>query len=622
MKKTSVISVALATSVAALVFALPASGQNGPESLLPSDFKDPAAPPPAAPPPPTSSGPDQPSTPSQGSSGGERSNPRNSSPGKKSASGSTGSSSVIVSSKTETKPGETESGEPQEYVLRFDVPPSARRSLKQVGLFSSSRGGFPETAFGGTPGSSLINVIRKTQGPLASRWGTIMGRRLLASRANTPEGISGADWAAERAWLLLRMGDADTARQLLQQVDSGSYSKRLYEVAMPVYLANADLSGFCPLSEGGKSQVDDAAWNMSQVICASLAGEQGRATALLNQARKKKTMVGIDLLLAEKAVGAGMNGRRSVKIEWDKVGGFNAWRFGLALATGVEPPAKLYQQGGRHVDAWRAQLPMLAARNKILSAENGAALGVVSNAALVDLYGQAFEDEETPEAMKTRAEQLQLAYVAGSDSERLTAIRSIWDGGSSEFEKQAALVLTARAAALVSPSSASGADADRLIASMMSAGLDNQAAEWGNVVASGSPGWAQLVTGAPELGKPVSYGSLDDFYDDDQSENGRRSAFLLAGLAGLGRLEPGADKDFAEKLDIDWAATDVWTNAVDAAASRGEAGTVGLLALAALQGNSWKKVLPVHMFHMIAAMKSVGLEAEARMIAAEAVVNG
>ena len=47
-----------------------------------------------------------------------------------------------------------------------------------------------------------------------------MGRRLLISRTNTPKGVNGADWTAERAWLLLRMGDSVSARHLIQEVDA------------------------------------------------------------------------------------------------------------------------------------------------------------------------------------------------------------------------------------------------------------------------------------------------------------------------------------------------------------------------------------------------------------------
>ncbi len=621
-KKNIILSIGAAASLSALIYSFPAVGQKGPESLLPSDFRQPPTPPsPTAATPPAST-PGSEGTPEATKNANGSGTVRHS-PKKSSAAGSTSSASGSTTSTVDTaKPGEAETGEPQEYVLRFDVPPSARRSLKQVGVFSAVKGAFAEAAFGSTDGGFLMQALRATHGPLASRWGTIIGRRLLAGRSNTPVGVDGADWVAERAWLLLRMGDADGARQLIQQVDVGSYSKRLHEVAMPVYLANADLSGICPIVESGSRDQTDGTWQLGRAICASLAGEQGQASSLLNQARKKKYLVGIDYLLAEKAVGAGMNGRRTVKIEWSKVKGFNAWRFGLAQATGMEPPATLYAQAGRHVDAWRAQLPAIPAGGRLASADTAAGLGVISNAAIVDLYSQALDAEDSSEEAKERAEKLQATYTAKDDNTRIAALNNIWQSADGDLAKSGAYVLTARAASLVSPGTGSATDADGIVASLMSAGLDNQAAAWGSHVASGSSAWAQLVTGAPELGKPIAYGGLDDFYDNDQSENAHRSALLVASLAGLDRLEDGAEKDFADKLEIDLHKNSEWASAIDAAAARGESGTVMLLSMAALQGTSWKKIPSEHVFHIVSGLFNVGMEAEARMIAAEAVVSG
>ena len=125
---------------------------------------------------------------------------------------------------------EEEDEEEEELVIRYDVPPAARRSLSAVGIISNASGGFPAESFGALNGTFLNQVVNRTTGPIASRWGTILGRRLLISRTNTPKGVNGADWTAERAWLLLRMGDSVSARHLIQEVDAGNYTKRMHEV--------------------------------------------------------------------------------------------------------------------------------------------------------------------------------------------------------------------------------------------------------------------------------------------------------------------------------------------------------------------------------------------------------
>jgi hypothetical protein len=597
--------VVASASLAALGVALPVLGQQGPESLLPPGFGDPP-PPPSQPEQPKNAG-DQPSA----------SAPANSAP----RSSSRSSSSISAGTASEKKDGE-EGEDEEETVIRYDVPPTSRRSLKQIGLISDGSGGFPADAFGATDGKFLSNVLRNTHGPLASRWGMIMTRRLLASRTTTPENVDGADWTAERSWLLLRMGEALVARQLVQQVDSDRFSKRLHEVAMPVFLANGDLAAMCPNAETAAKETSAPTWRLAIPICASLAGEQGRATSLLNQARNRQWAKGIDLLLSEKAIGAGTNGRRAVTVKWDKVVSFNAWRHGISVAVGLEPPERLYDLMGRHMDGWRAQLPMLSSKTKLEVAPQAAALGALSNREMVDIYAAAADDPDIADDDKERTDILRNAYVVGDDAGRVAAMRTLWDGAKNPDELHGMLVLTARAAALIAPGSVSGADADRVIASMMTAGFDNQAVNWGSKVEQGSLGWALLATGAPGWEGTVDYGALDDFQDNDQSENYQKTALLAAGLGGLGRSTPEAVSEMAEAIERNITKQSAWSRAIGAAAARKESGTVVLLAAAGLQARDWRKVPPHHLYHIVKALNAVGLGAEARMIAAEAVSFG
>jgi hypothetical protein len=580
----------LVASALVLVFSLPALGQQGPESLLPEGFGDPAPPP----------------TPVTG---------RPAPNGTGSPLGATSATSVT---EDESATDEEDAEEP-ELAIRFDVPPSARQSLNDIGILSEASGGFPANSFGRLDGAFLNQILKRTTGPIASRWGTIMARRLLASRTNTPAGVNGADWTAERAWLLLRMGDSVVARNLVQQVDGADYTKRLHEVAMQAYLANGDLAGMCPISESGARLVNNGRWKMTRAICASLAGEQGNATALINQGRYQGWVRGVDYLLAEKAVGAGMNGRRSVTIEWENVEGMNPWRFGLSAAVGLEPPESLFAGTGRQIDGWRVQLPMFTPTIRVKYASNAAALGILSNRNIVDLYAQVLADPDAPDAARAQAESLGNAYSASDADAKVAAMTSLWTTAAAGADYQASLVMTARAAALIAPDRDHQAEADQLIASMLTAGLDRSAARWIDVVADGSLGWALLTLAAPGRVTAADYGSLDDFFGNDDSTDGHKSRLLLAGLSGLGRIESDARADFASDLKINIARQTAWSKAISAAAERGEQGTVALMAMAALQAPSWSAVPANHLYYIVRSLRQVGLEAEARMIAAEAV---
>ena len=48
-------------------------------------------------------------------------------------------------------------------------------------------------------------------------------------------------------------------------------------------------------------------------------------------------------------------------------------------------------------------------------------------------------------------------------------------------------------------------------------------------------------------------------------------------------------------------------------------GTVAILCAAGLQANNWSDIPPEHLYRIVRALRLVGLEPEARMIAAEAV---
>ena len=180
------------------------------------------------------------------------------------------------------------------------------------------------------------------------------------------------------------------------------------------------------------------------------------------------------------------------------------------------------------------------------------------------------------------------------------------------------LVLTARAAALV-PVTSGNADAASLIASMLAAGLDRTAAHWRGTVDKGGDGWAMIALSDPDAIGSVGYGDLAGYAGSGNAALKQR--LLFAGLAGLGRLAPADIERAAEKLDVKIGAENAWTRALDRAARDGQPGTVVLLAAVGMQTPSWHGVPPEALYRIVGALRSVGLEGDARMIAAEAIAR-
>jgi len=587
----------------ALALALPVVAQETPESLLPPGFGDaPATPPPAQPsrPAPGAPAPNMPATATPILP-----------PGFPVAAVDAGDNAA------EPMRDEEVAAEKAKY----DLPANAHRSLDRVGPLTPQQLGMEPDAFGGQQGRFLATLMKQTRAPITSRWASILLRRALLSATDTPKDIDGADWVAERAWLLLRMGEADSARLLVQSVDSDRFSPRLYAVAMQTYLATADPAGLCPLSAGALRVSKEPAWTMTQAICPALSGDQGSASGALNQAQRRGQARGIDYRLAEKVVGTGFNARRSVKIEWDAVDRLTAWRFGLATALNVEIPSDLYATAGSHVRAWEARAPALSAARRLPGVETAARLGVFSNQALVGFYGQLNADGDAPGNVADRLEALRAAYSGASGDERLQAMRTVWQNAAKpDF---VGLIATARAAAALPVSGLSARDAAGLVAAMFTAGYDRSAAQWSRVAgqADGDGAgdlWALLAVGAPSPVVEINASRVSSFAKEADP---RKAQMLIAALTGLSRIGGQEGASLAQDNGFNLGAASQWSRAIDAAAGRGEKATVALLAAVGMQTADWGRLPPVHLYHIVAALHRVGLDPEARMIAAEAMTR-
>jgi hypothetical protein len=597
-------SLPAALLVAASAVALwPAVAQRGPESILPPGFGDPE---------PANSSRPAPDRPSRPPSGDLIPDVQLNVPGSPASPTQSGAQTDIIGDLIE----DTGNNSTAVVAAPMDLPAQARRSLDRVGVATADDTGFAPNAYGASDGRFLGTMMQRMNAPIASRWMSITLRRALLAQSDIPPGIGGADWVAERAWLLLRMGEADMARALIARVDSENFTPKLYAVSMQAALATGDPASLCPIANAAASVSDEPSWPLAQAMCAGLSGESGTASALIDKVRDNGAARGIDVLLAEKVVGAATNTRRSVSIQWDGVDQLTAWRFGLATATGVPVPQKLFATVGPQVQAWQARAPLIAAPARAPFAERAAAMGVFSNAALVDFFGAVWDSTDPAERGSSVGELLKNAY-SGDGAARLGAMRSLWSATGADSYARA--VLTARAAAMLGSDAApSGDDLDRVVASMFSAGLDIQAVRWNTAAQRGSLAWALLAVGAPR-----SIGALDasSVRAIDGGEDDRKAKFMLAALAGLGRISAEDASGLAESYAVPLGRQTSWTRALERAAQSGQPGTVVLIAAAGMQTRDWRYVPPEALYHIMVAFRRVGLEPEARMIAAEALTR-
>lgn len=601
--KVKSLSLMLGLSGTALAAALvlPALAQ---ESLLPEGFGNPAeTPAPRPTPAPTA-------TPTPGAAPVDGAAPPAVAP-------TAGITSASASAETDE---EGEEGEDVESGgLKYDLPPGARRLLTRIGPLTPETGGLAPDAFG-VRGQYAAAIMRRTNGQFASRWGQILLRRSLASAIDTPDTINGADLAADRAALLLRMGESITARRIVQSVDYDRASPRLVATAQQTYLANADPAGMCPYVPAGLAHGDAQAWRLASAICAGLSGEAGPAGWAISRVRSSGKISNFDILLTERVLGATGAGRRSTTIEWDNIDRLTSWRFGMATATAIPVPEALRTAAAPNIKSWTVLAPMTDMASRISAAPEAAARGVLSSEAYVSLLSAAASEEEPAEAIVTQTDQLRSAFRLAAGADRYAAMQQLWGADSTSTQSYAAMVATARAAAALPVNAEVGADPWQLLGSMLAGGYDENAIAWVPTVSVGSRAWGVLAVGSPRPLTGMSAGVVGRFAGDDDSADMLRSKFLLAGLAGLGRLDADAAASAASDLEVDLGKQTRWSRAIMTAAERREPGMVALLAAAGMQGE-WSKVPPYHLYYIVRALRDVGLGSEARMIAAEALVR-
>ena len=504
-----------------------------------------------------------------------------------------------------------------------EYPGWARRDPWVVGKLDPVSIGIGSNPWGATSGAFLSTLMRRMDTPIASRWVHIALRDALLTRVRAPRDVNPIDWVAERAWLLLRMGEADAARMLVAGVDVDQFTPKMVQVGVQSALANGDPSALCPL-EDGIHDYDQRIRALVSAMCASLAGEPESAAAQIDDARRRGRIGGIDLTLAEKVVGAGANTGRAVTIEWDPVDQLTAWRFGLTTATGMVPPDRLVNSASPQLRAFQARSPLLSPQQRLPSAFVAAGLGVFSSQTLVDLYSGIYDTTDPSDLPDTDAWQLRQAFVGKDRDARLAAIKRLLGKSNDPLEKEAHRALVARAATLVDPDPKLEDEAAELIAAMLAGGYDRAAARWAGAVRrmndeKGDRSWAMLALAAPESrGIDLSFSRITRFIGRDQSPGKIRSTLLVAGLAGLGKISTDSANALNRRYGLGLGRQSSWTKIIDSAAARGQSATVLVLAGTGLQTTTFANVPGSHFYHVISGLQRTGQDFTARMIAAEA----
>ena len=416
---------------------------------------------------------------------------------------------------------------------KFDIPAAARRAWK-MGILSETEGGLPVFHCANQPDSLVRARLVGTQGAHRIALGPYPCSPRARQSARCPAGArSGRDSphfarSPSTAW-----ARSAPPRTFVQDIDGPGYDPALAESALRPILPRAISWACVRLRDCGYLR-DDAEWaccdRSAPPISAKRAAPTAGCSAHSAPARQRnRRSPGAALCRG------GRRGNRAVNIEWDEVDELTPWRYSLARAVGEDIPDQLAtDHSGSDYEISDVLIPATPLLRRVEVSDTAAARGVLSSAAMVDLYSQLWASDRYDAADKGMAKQLREAYVANSAAQRLAAMRSLWG----EQPAYGRLVLTAYAAARLPVTEEMAGDAGPLIASMLTAGLDRNALRWGKRpcprVARRGRCWLlrSLMRATAWLA-----GAVDDFIDDDVSADKRKSA-----LPGCRAGGPGASR--------------------------------------------------------------------------------
>jgi hypothetical protein len=286
------------------------------------------------------------------------------------------------------------------------------------------------------------------------------------------------------------------------------------------------------------------------------------------------------------------------------------------------PPDRLVNSASLQLRAFQARAPLLSPQQRLNSALIAAGLGVFSSQSLVDLYSAIYDSTDPSDLPSTDAWQVRQAFVGKDRDTRLAAIRKLLGSRNEPLQKEAMRALVARAATLIEPDPKLAKDAPELISAMLAAGYDRAAARWMTAIGrmgddDGDRCWAMVALGAPGIAN-VGTSRITAFIGRDKSRNKLRSGLLVAGLAGLGRIDTDTANSLNRRYGLGLGRQSTWTKFIDQAAARRQAATVLVLTGTGFQTRDVAHLPAVHMYHAVSALERSGQDFTARMIAAEA----
>jgi hypothetical protein len=515
-------------------------------------------------------------------------------------------------------------------------------NLDGVGLLDESRGGLPETAWKGSTRPVVDRLIGLLPAPTVSPAARALAERVLTTTATAPaEGPEkpATSFVALRAEKLMALGRSGAAANLARAMPQREENETLSRVLLDAALLDYDNAGACQIVRRQIGKATTPYWQKALIFCQQLAGEHDRA------------QLGLSLLREQRADDDALFIRLVNALDGDKrpiadVAKPTPLHLAMLRAARQQLPAGAVEGAGAGVLRMIAQSPNTTLDIRLAAADQAEAYGALSTEALIQIFEAVpFTPEElanagplVEKAPRARAHAALYRAIKAQTgaAARLEALTGGWNAALSRGMQLAAarsllpLVRELEPAPELAPHAAT---AGRIL---LLNGLGDGARGWYEAAraarASNLPTgesdillWPMLrLAGvdvpAPDAKALAAWRAVQAKIDAERMP--ARTAVLTALLEGLGDATDGSLAALLLAGNIAPQSTTLPHPALwlgrDGAASAGRVGETALFVLASLGPDGAAGAAPQTLIALVHALRAVGLEKDARVLALEA----
>jgi len=288
------------------------------------------------------------------------------------------------------------------------VQPLQSVDVDSVGILSTAEGGLGEAMWRGTPRALIERLLPRLPAAIDSVAMHGLARRLLLSVAVPPPAEDGDQTGAllaTRVELLLRMGDFEAVEALLAATPGRADDPALARIEADArFLAN-DNARACAIAAARIREGGDEEWQKALIFCQVLAGEHARASLGVSLLRETGVEDAVFFTLFDALLdGAGRAGDAKAAGTLDRMPAPTPLTLAMARAANVQLPAEVAASNQPSILRVVATSPNVPVELRLDAAERAEAAGGLPVETLRQIYMAVEFPEEALANPMSRAE--------------------------------------------------------------------------------------------------------------------------------------------------------------------------------------------------------------------------